>query len=379
METRDVEAIKGAFSELSEKIVWAGDMEIRDADSLGLAVITGDILKAKKIDCLTPDGEPEILEGGRLEQFKRVYQRYITKMGAYAKLISGERRAADVTKEEMWADIQELKRLSHEDLDRIGAIVERTAPAGAADILKKPAIVELREYMIDRARAALSDGAEAFLPDAIRTLDRLILHHYSGRNIDKEGLFDYHKDLQEHKEYGFLDNLLTFCWAEDGADNNEFISLIEKVNGEKVRNWKHLQELTGIEEITGHEGKIKIGTPEAKEEARRELSETLKHAVEYRYRAALEAALNNGAKYKDLLEIDPEAFGITGESIMGTEDAELARWDKETYQKEKIRESIGFWAFIDEGSYMRPDLHTIAEKLEAPYNEIWLAAEKYRF
>ena len=151
------------------------------------------------------------------------------------------------------------------------------------------------------------------------------------------------------------------------------------MNGEKVRNWKHLQDITGIKELTGYEGKIEPGTPEAKEQARGELAETLKSAVEYRYRTALEKALNSGAKYKDLLAIDPEAFGITGESIVGTEDAELARWDKAAYQTEKIRESIGFWSYAMEASHTRPDLHTIAEKLEAPYSEIWEAAEKYRF
>ena len=325
------------------------------------------------------EAEKEGLAGAVLEAFKRGIDLHFSRGADYAKIQAAGRRAEDFTPEETAESMEAIKNFMHEDLDRIGAIVERTAPAGAADILNKPAIIELREYMIGRARAALSDGAEAFLPEAIRTLDRLILHHYSRRNIDKEGLFDYHKDLQGHKEYGFLDNLFTFCWAEDGADNNEFISLIEKVNGEKVRDWKHLQEITGINELTGYEGKINLGTPEAKENARRELTETLKKAVEYRYQTALEAALNSGAKYKDLLAIDPEAYGITGESIVGTEDAELARWDKGTYQKEKIRESIGFWASLIEGSYMRPDLHTIAEKLEAPYNEIWEAAEKYRF
>jgi hypothetical protein len=323
------------------------------------------------------EAEKEGFAGEELEAFKRAVDLYFARGVDFAKMQAAGRRAEDFTPEETAESMEALKGFMAEDLDRIGAIVERTATAGAADILKKPAIVELREYMIDRARAALSDGAEAFLPDAIRTIDKLILHHYSRRNIDKEGLFDYHKDLPGHKEYGFLDNLLTFCWAEDGADNNEFITLIEKVNGEKIRSWKHLQEITGIEELIGHEGKIEPGTPEAKKEARRQLSETLKSAVEYRYGTALEKALNNGSKYKDLLAIDPEAFGITGESIIGTEDAELARWDKGTYQKEKIRESIGFWAFIDEGSLFRPDLHTIAEKLEAPYNEIWLAADMF--
>jgi hypothetical protein len=323
--------------------------------------------------------EKEGLPGEALEQFKRAVDLYFARGLDFAKIQTAGRRAEDFTPEELAESMEAIKGFMDKDLERIGAIVDRTATAGAADILKKPGIIELREYMIDRARAALSDGAEAFLPDAIRTLDRLILHHYSRRNIDKEGLFDYHKDLQGHNEYGFLDNLLTFCWAEDGADNNEFISLIEKVNGEKIRNWKHLQDITGIKEITGHDGKIKPGTTEAKEQARRELAETLKNAVEYRYRTAIETALNSGAKYKDLLAIDPEAFGITGESIIGTEAPELTRWDKAAYQKEKIRESIAFWTFIDEGSYMRPDLHAIAEKLEAPYNEIWLAAEKYRF
>jgi hypothetical protein len=325
------------------------------------------------------EAEKDGLSGEELEQFKRGVDLYFARGADYAKIQAAGRRAGDFTPEEVAESIEAMKGFMDKDLGRISAAIERTAPAGAADILKKPAIVELREYMIDRARASLPDGAEAFLPDAIRTLDRLILHHYSDRNIDKEGLFDYHKDLLGHKEYGFLDNLLTFCWAEDGADNNEFISLIEKVNGEKVRDWKHLQDIIGINEVTGHEGKIKLGTPEAKVQARRDAAETLKSAVEYRYRTALEKALNSGAKYKDLLAIDPEAFGITGESIIGTEGAELARWDKATYQKEEIRESIGFWASLMEGSYMRPDLHTIADKLEAPYNEIWEAAEKYSF
>jgi len=328
---------------------------------------------------LIAGAEKDGLSGDALEQLKRAADLYITMNAAYAQTRIAGRLAEEITPEER-AEIQKDMVSQFPDfVHRACAIAERTAPAGAADILKKPAIMELREYMIDRARAALSDGWEAFLPDAIRTLDRLILNHYSLWNVDKKGLYDYHKDLLGHKECGFLDNLLTFCWPEDGPSSNDFISLIEKVAGEKMRNWQHLRDITGIKELIGSEGKIKPGTPEAREEARAQLSDILKSAVEYRYRTALEKALNSGAKYKDLLAIDPEAFGITGENIVGTEDAELARWDKAAYQKEKIRESICFWAFIDESSYMRPDLHAVAEKLEAPYSEIWEAAEKYRF
>jgi len=207
------------------------------------------------------EAEKDGLSGEELEQFKRAIDLSFSRTQNFAKIQAAGRRAEDITPGELAESMEAIKDFMDKDLNRIGAIVERTAPAGKADILKKPAIIELREYMVDRARAALSDGAEAFLPDAIRTLDRLILHHYSRRNIDKEGLFDYHKDLLGHKEYGFLDNLLTFCWAEDGADNNEFISLIEKVNGEKIQNWKHLQEITGITELCPKDEKIELGTP----------------------------------------------------------------------------------------------------------------------
>lgn len=267
--------------------------------------------------------EEEGLSGEALEQFKRAVDLMFSRGLAHAKILNAGRRAEDLTPEEHKANMEAIKSFMHEDLDRIGAIVERTAPAGAADILKKPAI---------------------------------------------------------------FDNLLTFSYIEDEENSHDYITLLENVTGEKIRDWRHLQEITGIYELTGHDENIKIGTPEAREEARRQLSETLKDAVEYRYQKALEKVLNDGGKYKDLLAIDPEAFGITGDIIIGTEEelkaeeqaegAELARWDtyKEVYQKGEIRRAIALWASLFEADYFRPDLRTVAEKLDAPFYEIWQAA-----
>jgi len=133
--------------------------------------------------------------------------------------------------------------------------------------------------------------------------------------------------------------------------------------------------------------------------------DTLKLAFEYRYDKALEQVLNNGGKYADLLAIDPESFGITGDMVLGTEEelrageiaedaenrkeekkrgdktkypkTEYARWGeyKEVYQKDKIRRAIAEWASLCEGHYARPELQAIAENLEAPYREVWHAAE----
>jgi hypothetical protein len=267
------------------------------------------------------EAEKEGFAGEELEAFKRGIDLYFSRGASFAKMLNAGRRAEDYTPEELAGSMEAIKSFMNEDAGRIDAII-------AEDPFKKR-----QRETAEKMRALRNE-----YPD------------------------DWTMPLGE-------------CKDETAAD--AFLSIVEDEYKTKVKDGKHLQELTGIDELIGHTGKIKLGTPAAREEAREQMKELFKDAVEYRYQTALEAALNSGAKYKDLLAIDPEAYGITGESIIGTEDAELARWDKGTYQKEKIREAIGFWASLMEGSLLRPDLHTIAEKLEAPYNEIWLAADRF--
>ena len=75
--------------------------------------------------------EEEGLSGEALEQFKRAVDLMFSRGLADAKILNAGRRAEDLTPEEHKASMEAIKSFMHEDLDLIGAIVERTAPAGA--------------------------------------------------------------------------------------------------------------------------------------------------------------------------------------------------------------------------------------------------------
>jgi len=112
---------------------------------------------------------------------------------------------------------------------------------------------------------------------------------------------------QESKDWGVV--FSTSVYSDENEAQEAFIDYIEETYQTNVKDGKHLQKLTGITHLDSWDSKAgKYITPdteeEAKENAIRELEETVLNSRYSKYFRALKKALQEGAKYKDLLQID---------------------------------------------------------------------------
>jgi len=167
---------------------------------------------------------------------------------------------------------------------------------------------------------------------------------------------------QESKDW--VDVFATAVYNDVRESNEAFIDYVEEVTKTKVKDVKHLQELTEITHITkiyvkGKEVKAKNEGQE-KEFALKELEETLIGGKTSKYSRAMETALLEGAKYKDLLKIKPKEYGLPEKwSIYKDED-----------QYSTILDVISWEYLLIEPFAVRPDLRTISRDLEAPYSVV---------
>lgn len=208
-------------------------------------------------------------------------------------------------------------------------------------------------------------GTEA-LKDKIKNLRR-------GGEIVAEILEDYLRYLnykkkiaetyQESKDWEVV--LSTSVYSDVYEAQEAFIDYVEETYQTKIKDVKHLQKLTGITHLDSWDSKagkyITSDTEEeAKENAIRELEETLIRSRYSKYFRALEKALQEGVKYKDLLQIKPQDFGLpkTWSGCLGSDQYSSILW------------ALSFEFLINEpGSLMLlPDLRIIAQEIQAPYS-----------
>lgn len=168
---------------------------------------------------------------------------------------------------------------------------------------------------------------------------------------------------QESKDWGVVFSTSVYLDVEEAQE--AFVDYVEETYQTKVKDSKHLQKLTGITHLDSWDSKAgKYITPdteeEAKENAIRELEETLIRSRYSKYFRALEKALQEGVKYKDLLQIKPQDFGLpkTWSGCLGSDQYSSILW------------ALSFEFLINEpGSLMfLPDLRTIAQEIQAPYS-----------
>jgi len=166
--------------------------------------------------------------------------------------------------------------------------------------------------------------------------------------------------------------IFTEVYDDESYLNDIFIRLIEDKNKVAITSAKQLQELSGITEIYGewdnetekikpYPGREAISTKkEAQEEALKQMEHTLILGMYNRYFTTLEDMLEAGAKYKDILLLEPKDFNLP-DQWSGT----LAK-----NKDEVILWAIGFTYLINEpGSLMMlPSLRTVAEEIGAPYS-----------
>ena len=166
-------------------------------------------------------------------------------------------------------------------------------------------------------------------------------------------------------------DIFTEIYSDEYSLNDIFIRLVEEKEGVLITSAKQLQEFTGITEIYGYWDSEKGETiqykdktistkKEAKEEAKKQIEETFTAGMYSRYSSVLECMLEAGAKYKDIVIINPKDFNLP-EKWSGT----LA-----TNKEEVILWAISFTYLINEpaGLMMLPNLRLIAEEIEAPYS-----------
>lgn len=186
-------------------------------------------------------------------------------------------------------------------------------------------------------------GAEA-LADKVRNLR-------SGGEIVAEILRDYLRYLnykkqiaetyQESKDWNKV--ITTAVYSDVKEAQESFIDYVEETYQTKVKDGKHLQKLTGITEET-LEG----------------LEETVINSRYSKYFRALEKALQEGVKYKDLLQIKPQDFGLpkTWSGCLGSDQYSSILW------------ALSFEFLINEPASLMllPDLRSIAQEIQAPYS-----------
>ena len=186
-------------------------------------------------------------------------------------------------------------------------------------------------------------GAEA-LADKVSNLRR-------GGEIVEEILRDYLRYLnykkqiaETYQERKSWDKVITTAVYSDVKEAQEsFIDYVEETYQIKVKDGKHLQKLTGI-----------------KEETLEGLEETVINSRYSKYFRALEKALQEGTKYKDLLQIKPQDFGIpkNWSGCLGSDQYSSILW------------ALSFEFLINEPASLMllPDLRSIAQEIQAPYS-----------
>lgn len=109
-------------------------------------------------------------------------------------------------------------------------------------------------------------------------------------------------------------------YQDDYTLNEVFIDYVEEIYQVKIKDVKQLQKLTGITYLVPaeYEGEDPYPDKEGKINAIKELGDSLLLCKENKYLRALEIAVEDGAKYKDLLKILPKDYGLpdTWESVL---------------------------------------------------------------
>jgi len=227
---------------------------------------------------------------------------------------------------------------------------------------------QLADYMILPAVAYNNMPKE----DSLRALS--IKLKKSGKGINTilasyMGYIDHKKKIAQtyQESENWYTVFSTDVYMDSIVANEGFIDYLEETYKTTIRDVAHLQELTGITKLdTYKNGKyVEPGTPrEAKQNAIAQLTETLVLARESKFYRAIEVALQSGAKYKDLLEVKPQAYGLPESwKTFGEKDYNQHYGIIRAIGEEYLLQSPG-------GLMLLPSLRAIANDLEAPYSVV---------
>lgn len=141
--------------------------------------------------------------------------------------------------------------------------------------------------------------------------------------------------------------------SDENSSMEAFIDFVEDVFKTKIKDAQQLDKLTGLTTLLPKEPNIEKGKEPT-------LEYILTSSRYSKYFRALEKALQEGVKYKDLLQIKPQDFGLpkTWSGCLSSDQYSSILW------------ALSFEFLINEpGSLMfLPDLRTIAQEIQAPYS-----------
>lgn len=145
---------------------------------------------------------------------------------------------------------------------------------------------------------------------------------------------------QKNKDWEEVLNTVVYS---DVADSNEaFVEYVEEVYSIEIKTAKELEKVIGS---TGDW-----------------IEDIFIKAMDNKYSRALEYAIESGAKYKDLLLIEPKEFNLP---------ETWKTWrERDKYKAILWAISMSFLLFEPGGLMLLPDLRTVAKELEAPYSVI---------
>jgi hypothetical protein len=141
--------------------------------------------------------------------------------------------------------------------------------------------------------------------------------------------------------------------SDEATSMEAFIDFVEDIYQTKVIDAKELEKLTGLTALLHKEPNIEKGKEPT-------LEYILIRARYSKYFRALDKALQEGAKYKDLLQIKPQDYQLpeTWSGCLGSDQYSSILW------------AISFDFMVNEPASLMllPDLRSIAEEVEAPYS-----------
>ena len=169
----------------------------------------------------------------------------------------------------------------------------------------------------------------------------------------------YNRDLKGIKEAyskskSWEDVISSDYFNSDEATSMEaFMDFVEETYQTKVKDAKDLDKLTGLKALLPKEQNVEKGKEPT-------LEYILIRAKNSKYFRALEKALQEGVKYKDLLQIKPQDYGLpkTWSGCLGSDQYSSILW------------ALSFEFLINEPASLMllPDLRSIAQEIEAPYS-----------
>ena len=168
----------------------------------------------------------------------------------------------------------------------------------------------------------------------------------------------YNRDLKGiteaySKSKSWEDVITSGYFNSDEATSMEaFIDFVEDVYKTKIKDAKQLDKLTELTTLLSKEPNIDKG----KEPTLEHILTRVKYSKYFR---SLQKALQEGAKYKDLLQIKPQDYGLpnTWSGCLSSDQYSSILW------------ALSFeFMMIDHNLMLLPDLRSIAQELEAPYS-----------